>query len=72
MKKLLALLLIISICAFGMISCRDKTPDQGNEDTNETEDNKNPDKDIVEEEKEDNNGPLNEDNIDPNGWTKMD
>ena len=67
MKKILALLLIISVISLCMFSCRNKN--NGNDDNNQGGEVKD-DESIVEEGGED--GILNEDNIDPNGWTKVD
>ena len=73
MKKILALLLILSICSLCfLVSCRDNNDPSNNPDgpgTGEVDDGDGDDSII---DIGDGEGILNEDNIDPNGWTKID
>ena len=80
MKKILALILTIALCALCfLVSCRDTTNDKKEPSTDSSgeieggENNDNPIIDIGGNESDGNGGGiLNEDNIDPNGWTKVD
>lgn len=80
MKKLIALLLILSSCTLCfLVSCRDKNDDDNNQNdqgSGEIEGGENNDDPIIDIGSGENNsnggGILNEDNIDPNGWTKVD
>ena len=70
MKKLLALLLILTLTSLCFLaSCRGQnTP---GDDDNETPGNESG-SDITDITDEEGDGILNEDNIDPNGWTTVD
>ena len=71
MKKLLALLLILTLTSLCFLaSCRGQN-NPGDDDNPATPDDENSN-DITDITDEESDGILNEDNIDPNGWTKVD
>lgn len=68
MKKIIAILLVLALCSFCMISCRKDNNNNGGGDGEKEDQGQT----SGPEEEDGGDGILNKDNIDPNGWTKVD